>query len=432
MTNYVFKRPGSKLYTGRYRLKEDAKITQVALGCSNLQVAEKKLREMVEEKEREAAGIIAPKVQREAAHKLLKGHLEDWIATKEQVRDDQYLVGVRNRIARLVKECGWAYAKDVKAEDYVLWMSGSKLSPKTINDFLISARTLLNWMVKRGRITFNPLRSVDLLPTNGEKRRPRRALSDEEFAKLVNESGDRGTVYLVVATTGLRFGEMMEVERGDVRLDDGPKIVARAATTKNRKEASLPLHEEVGEQLRTFLAAREIAPTEKVFAPLFRKRGQFKRDLEAADIPSLDASGRVVDFHSLRYTFCTNIQRLGTPQRVLMHLMRHSDRRLSDHVYTDTSLLPANETVQRLTVPRKFPSHIASHDLVPAGQNGSHVVTAAKMVECPGMPMNTGFRHDQTFPVTPGRNGGMVRDTGFEYAIRTMVFDKILLWVSNG
>jgi len=309
---------------------------------------------------------------------------------------------------------GGPYAKDVRAEDYTRWVSASNLSPKTINDFLISARTLLNWMVKQGRITFNPLRSVDLLPTNGEKRRPRRALSDEEFAKLVNESGDRGTVYLVVATTGLRFGEMMEVERGDVCLDDGPKILARAATTKNRKEASLPLHPEVVEQLRTFLAAREIAPTEKVFAPLFHKRGQFKSDMEAAGISALDGAGRVVDFHSLRYTFCTNLQRLGTPQRVLMHLMRHSDRRLSDHVYTDTSLLPANETVQRLTVPRKAPSHIASHELVPQGQNGSHVVTVAKMVECPAMPMNTGFGHGQTFPVTPGHILEMVRDTGFE------------------
>ena len=63
-------------------------------------------------------------------------------------------------------------------------------------------------------------------------------------------------------------------------------------------------------------------------------------DLEAAGIVRFDDRGRIADFHSLRHTFCTNLQRLGTLQRVLMDLMWHSDQRLSDHTYTDTRLLP--------------------------------------------------------------------------------------------
>ncbi len=62
MINYIFQRPGARLYSARYRLAGDAKITQVELGCSNRQVAVKRLREIVEKKEREAAGIIAPKI----------------------------------------------------------------------------------------------------------------------------------------------------------------------------------------------------------------------------------------------------------------------------------------------------------------------------------------------------------------------------------
>jgi site-specific recombinase XerD len=60
--------------------------------------------------------------------------------------------------------------------------------------------------------------------------------------------------------------------------------------------------------------------SDKVFGSLFRSRGQFKKDLKAAGISERDESGRVVDFHSLRHTFCTSLQRLGTSQRVLMHL----------------------------------------------------------------------------------------------------------------
>jgi len=425
MTSYVFKRKGARTYSGRYRLTGETSLTQVPLGCADRQVAKKRLADLISEKEREAAGLIAPKVEREAATRPLKDHLEDWLETKDRTRDDQYLVGVRNRVLRLIKECQWTYAKDVKAEDYAQWVGRSDLSPKTLNDFLVSIRTLLNWMVKQGRIGANPLRSLDLLPANEDKRRPRRALTDEELARLVRKSGERGIVYLVAATTGLRLGELREVERGDIRLDDAaPKIVARAATTKNRKEASLPLHRDVTAQLRAFLAGREFEADEKVFEPLLRLRGQFKSDLCAAGIPPKDGQGRVVDFHSLRHTFCTNLQRLNVPLRLIMLMMRHSDRRLSDQTYTDTSLLPADETVQMLTVPSGHPSHdlshIASHDLVPASQNGSQAVTITKMPNGAETRMNTRDCHKLALAVTPGQKMGMVRDAGFEPATPTV------------
>jgi integrase len=421
MVAYVIKRKGSRTWDARIRFRGEPRITQLPLGCTNRQVAEKKLRELLDEKEREAAGLIAPKVEREAANKLLALHLDSWIEAKERVRDDQYVAGVRGRVLRLIKECGWRYAKDVKPEDYTRWRTGSKLSPKTLNDFLTSFRTLLNWMVKQGRIGFNPLRSLDLLPARDEKRRPRRALTDEEASRLVDGSGERGLVYLVALTTGLRLGELLKVEARDIRLDDpSPKIAARAATTKNRKDAALPLHPGVAEQLRVFLAGRNLDADDRVFEPLLRPRRQFKRDLEAVGIPSKDEAGRVVDFHSLRYTFCTNLQRLDVPQRVLMLLMRHSDRRLSDHLYTDTSLLPADETVQMLTLPGKKPSqgtsHIPSHDLVPAGQNGSHSVTAENMPNGSQTLMNTGNCHVLACPVTPGPNPKKVGATGFQCA----------------
>ncbi len=421
MTAYVFKRKGVRTYEGRYRLDGERKLSQVKLGCSDRQVAKKKLAELIAEKEREAAGLIAPKIEREAAAKPLKEHLEDWLETKDRTRDDQYLIGVRNRVLRLLKECRWNFAKDVRTEDYEQWIGGSNLSPKTLNDFLISMRTLLNWMVKQGRIGVNPLRSLDLLPANEEKRRPRRALTDEELGRLLKKSGECGIAYLVAATTGLRLGELREVERRDIRLDDtSPKIVARAATTKNRKEASLPLHRDVAVQLRAFLSGQEWAADDKVFEPLLRSRGQFKSDLCAAGIPPKDGQGRVVDFHSLRHTFCTNLQRLNVPLRLIMLMMRHSDRRLSDQTYTDTSLLPADETVQLLTVPGGTPSHdlshIASHDLVPAGQNGSQAVTVPKLPNGAETRMNTMDCHNLAFAVTPSQKLEMVRDTGFEPA----------------
>ena len=58
--------------------------------------------------------------------------------------------------------------------------------------------------------------------------------------------------------------------------------------------------------------------------------------------------GRYADFHSLRYTWGTYLQRNGVNSRTAMELMRHSDRKLTDKLYTDSNLLPLGEVVRNL------------------------------------------------------------------------------------
>ena len=75
MIAYVIKRKGARTYDARIRLGDERRITQVPLGCTNRQVAEKKLRELLDEREREAAGLIAPKVERDAANTCCRNGL---------------------------------------------------------------------------------------------------------------------------------------------------------------------------------------------------------------------------------------------------------------------------------------------------------------------------------------------------------------------
>jgi hypothetical protein len=76
----------------------------------------------------------------------------------------------------------------------------------------------------------------------------------------------------------------------------------------------------------------------------------FVGHLKAANITKTDSQGRVVDFHSLRHTFCTNLHRAGVSQREAMELMRHNDPRLTASTYTDASLLSLRDAVKKLTV----------------------------------------------------------------------------------
>ena len=75
MIEYVFrpsrivngKRVLSRVFCGRYALEKDGKPVQVSLNTPDVQVARKRLREIVVEKQREAEGIVSPKAVRVAA-----------------------------------------------------------------------------------------------------------------------------------------------------------------------------------------------------------------------------------------------------------------------------------------------------------------------------------------------------------------------------
>src|SRR5450756_975061 len=87
MINFLFqhKRSGvkSRLWSARLRLDGWLKPKTFPLKVADKRVAQQKLTKLVEELEREAAGIGAPKVQREAAHAPLLTHLRAFLAQCE-------------------------------------------------------------------------------------------------------------------------------------------------------------------------------------------------------------------------------------------------------------------------------------------------------------------------------------------------------------
>jgi hypothetical protein len=88
--------------------------------------------------------------------------------------------------------------------------------------------------------------------------------------------------------------------------------------------------------------------TEPVFAKGLPRARTLRIDLEKAGIPYQDEEGRYADFHSLRYTWGTFLQRNNVSQRIAMRLMRHSSIDLTSKLYTDESLLPIARTVDSL------------------------------------------------------------------------------------
>jgi hypothetical protein len=69
----------ARFYSGRYRLEGDSKATTVALKTTDKQVAEAKLKRLVDELERERAGLLAPKAIREGLQKLFVELMAEYV-----------------------------------------------------------------------------------------------------------------------------------------------------------------------------------------------------------------------------------------------------------------------------------------------------------------------------------------------------------------
>jgi hypothetical protein len=136
-----------------------------------------------------------------------------------------------------------------------------------------------------------------------------------------------------------------------------------------------------------FHRPQDFAPGALVFPNGIPRASRLKVDAERNGIQYRDGSGRYADFHSLRYTWATFLQRNGIAQRLAMNLMRHSDIKLTSKVYTDESQLPTYEAIKDL--PRLLDhTQIRAQILGAAGQNVAQPVAASEGKKAAETPVN--------------------------------------------
>src|SRR4029079_10971874 len=115
-------------------------------------------------------------------------------------------------------------------------------------------------------------------------------------------------------------------------------VTGKAAYSKNRRESVQPLPPDVTEALRGYLAER---PAEEAVWPgtwVKHAAEMLRADLSAAGIPYRDGEARVADFHALRHSYITLLERSGVTPKLAQELARHSDIRLTMNVYTHARL----------------------------------------------------------------------------------------------
>lgn len=339
MKNLHKKKNGN--YEARIRFAVGERIIYRSLKTKNRAVAAKRLDELYGRLELEREGLLVSDKPLAELVVLYLGHLE--VVTTSPVYID--LVRVRlNSVAQL-KE--WHFVKDVQVRQFNEWRSErADLMPKTLNHYLSAWRSFFSWLVANSYALENPFERVKSIPLRGRKSFERRAFTDDELSRLFALDATFATAYRLAVYTGLRRGELEQLRKSDFHLSSNPPYVSvPASMTKNGKEALVYLHADVVENFEFYTDERPIrVPDPK----------RFRKHLQKAKIERVK-DGKKVDFHALRYTFCTRLALAGVSPQVAKELMRHSDMRLTTNVYTDVGLL-GNDHI--LGVPKVSP-HIS-------------------------------------------------------------------------
>jgi integrase len=334
----------SRVFVGRYSLGRGLRIVTVSLDTPDEQVARKRLRDLIVEKQREAEGLEAPKQMREAFKIPLSELRTDYRCYLESRRLNKgYIRDTVRRLERMAEAIGWRTLADIRPDSFERWFSTLTTSAKTNREYQLSARAFLNWLVRMEQLERNPLAKIDLVSARGREVRPARAFTDDELRSLFSLDGERAMFYRALFYTGARVGDLRLLVWEDVTLKlDGLSIAPiRASTTKTRVARVVPLHPcFVRDLLRLKHGNNE--PRGAVFAHVPSLK-ELLRDLSAAGIERRDSVGRVVHRHALRMTARTVAVRCGVSERVCDAVLGHTNANRMGTRYTDISGLPLHE-----------------------------------------------------------------------------------------
>lgn len=237
-------------------------------------------------------------------------------------------------------------------EGYASRLESQQYAYRTQYIELTTIKQAMRWLVDEDLV---PRRCLLKMQLNKPQGSPTYCYEPKEVSAIISHCvSDKelrwlGGVVSVLAYTGMRVGELAQLEGRDIDLEscvihvrDESRGAARQGdadqrTTKSRRSRAIPIHND----LKRVFKSIKIQEKSKVFrGPLGGKlkpdtvRNVLIRDVLPAvakqlypkvKSPSI-LSGRV---HSFRHTFCTLAYRAGWPERKILDLMGHTDSNIT-------------------------------------------------------------------------------------------------------
>ncbi len=321
-------------------------------------------------------GLVDPKADgfADAEGRKLAEHIEDY-------RRDLVARGASEKHVRLtVQRVKTVLAKPehisgIKAAavtEAVKALRDEGFSESSCGHYLRAAKLFSRWLVREGRAREDALTVLRVkVIQKSDRKRQRRALSGDEFARLVNTAQgggiiegmtgvDRAMLYRLAGGTGFRASELASLTPAcfDLAADE-PAIVVRAACSKRRRDDRQPIGADLATALVPWLKGK--ADSTPVFRlPRLNKLAAVVRaDLRTAKarwiketrnakqrrkrqtdsfLAELDASGALVDLHTFRVSYISWLVESGATVKTCQELARHSTPVLTIGTYARMSL----------------------------------------------------------------------------------------------
>ena len=350
----------------RYKDPADGKWKE-RRGYTDRRATETLAAELQQRLDRRASGHADPFEEQHL--RPLVEHLAEFDASLEAKGiTTSHRVEVIGRVRRIIDACGFQRIGDLQASTVQVFLGelrGSGRSLQTINHHIGSIKHFSRWLISDRRTNHNQLAHIPKLNTRTDRRHDRRALSEDEFARLIDsaengpvienvDGSDRAMVYILSCWTGYRRKELASLTLRSFDLDaQTPVVRVTAAYSKNRRADEVPLHSIVVGRLRAWMATKGEIPPGTPISPLRTATGSkvMRLDLETAGIPYQDEDGLFADFHSHRHGFITNLGKAGVPLATAQKLARHHDPKLTSNVYTHLELSDKATAVESLPSP---------------------------------------------------------------------------------
>jgi len=328
-------------------------------------------------------------------------------------KSEKHISETKNIIKAVADYCGWQTIGDMNragAETYLESRLKDGVSFRTYNKNRTALVAFGSWCVRKKHLISSPFMKMERMDEDSDRRYRRRPLSADEVRAIIEAARERpfddaarmnrskeittdtqhdaafwrgwnrAMAYRLMASTGLRWNECRTLTFADVHLDKPSHIALQAVNAKARRNACIPLCADILPELVCFIRERKKMlmgdsgasivefPGTLDIEPLFDLpvsiAAIFKVDCATAKVKTVDESGRekiepvktkdesgrVVDVHSLRHFYGTELARAGVPAYRLKELMRHSTIELTSkfylHVKTkelqgDVNLLPS-------------------------------------------------------------------------------------------
>lgn len=324
-------------------------VRKCVTGFTDRGESEKLAAKLEDEAERRRSGLIDPELERLA--KLRQSSLEDHLVAFETSvrrgkRTEKHVKLLMSRVRRVLSECEAKTPADLRTESVEQSLHEMReedgFGHRTFNHYVQAIEQFSNWLTTKLRLSAHPVKGIKRLNNETDVRRRRRALTAEELEKLIAAArtseeivqgydGDtRARIYTIAALTGLRKNEIASLRSRSFDLEaKQPTLIVEAKDSKHRKKDVLPLHPQLVDVLRGWVA--DLAPDQ----PLFPKLGGRKtwlmvqKDLAKAGI-LYETSDGTADFHAAgRHTFITNLISSGASITQARKLARHEDVKMT-------------------------------------------------------------------------------------------------------